>query len=172
MYIHINIMYFEFQFNYVPVCSQGFSNVSLDKVFAGGANISGFQIINPENPIVQQFMQRWDRLDEREFPEASSTPLKVAGRARMCARLAAQRWFSSRLQTLSRFLALSRSLSLSLSCAVFSTLPLIHFLPHWLFISSFPFVLVLLLASPSPPRVINILIGSPKRGYTSASIYI
>ena len=108
-------MYFEFQFNYVPVCSQGFSNVSLDKVFAGGANISGFQIINPENPIVQQFMQRWDRLDEREFPEASSTPLKVAGRARMCARLAAQRWFSSRLQTLSRFLALSRALPLSLS---------------------------------------------------------
>uniref|UniRef100_A0A8C5BCQ0 Glutamate receptor n=1 Tax=Gadus morhua TaxID=8049 RepID=A0A8C5BCQ0_GADMO len=50
--------------------------LNLDKVFAGGANISGFQIINPENPIVQQFMQRWDRLDEREFPEASSTPLK------------------------------------------------------------------------------------------------
>uniref|UniRef100_A0A8D3DYW4 Glutamate receptor n=1 Tax=Scophthalmus maximus TaxID=52904 RepID=A0A8D3DYW4_SCOMX len=47
----------------------GFSNVSLDKVFAGGANISGFQIVNPENPIVQQFMQRWERLDEREFPE-------------------------------------------------------------------------------------------------------
>ncbi|KAM6977569.1 glutamate receptor 3b isoform 3-T4 [Aplochiton taeniatus] len=54
----------------------GFSNVSLDKVFSGGANISGFQIINPENPIVQQFMQRWERLDEREFPEAKNTPLK------------------------------------------------------------------------------------------------
>nr|XP_033948346.1 glutamate receptor 3 isoform X3 [Pseudochaenichthys georgianus] len=54
----------------------GFTNVSLDKVFAGGANISGFQIVNPENPIVQQFMQRWERLDEREFPEARSTPLK------------------------------------------------------------------------------------------------
>uniref|UniRef100_A0A674N8X6 Glutamate receptor n=1 Tax=Takifugu rubripes TaxID=31033 RepID=A0A674N8X6_TAKRU len=39
----------------------GFRNVSLDKVFAGGANISGFQIVNPENPIVQQFMQRWER---------------------------------------------------------------------------------------------------------------
>uniref|UniRef100_A0A669EPF0 Glutamate receptor n=1 Tax=Oreochromis niloticus TaxID=8128 RepID=A0A669EPF0_ORENI len=52
------------------VSSQGFSNVSLDKVFAGGANISGFQIVNPENPIVQQFIQRWERLDEREFPEA------------------------------------------------------------------------------------------------------
>uniref|UniRef100_A0A7N8YNV1 Glutamate receptor n=1 Tax=Mastacembelus armatus TaxID=205130 RepID=A0A7N8YNV1_9TELE len=54
----------------------GFSNVSLDKVFAGGANISGFQIVNPENPIVQQFIQRWERLDEREFPEARNTPLK------------------------------------------------------------------------------------------------
>ena len=59
------------------VSSQGFSNVSLDKVFAGGANISGFQIVNPENPIVQQFLQRWVRLDEREFPEARNTPLKV-----------------------------------------------------------------------------------------------
>uniref|UniRef100_A0A3Q3IYF6 Glutamate receptor n=1 Tax=Monopterus albus TaxID=43700 RepID=A0A3Q3IYF6_MONAL len=54
----------------------GFSNVSLDKVFAGGANISGFQIVNPENLIVQQFMQRWERLDEREFPEARNAPLK------------------------------------------------------------------------------------------------
>ncbi|KAG7483505.1 hypothetical protein MATL_G00039120 [Megalops atlanticus] len=54
----------------------GFSNVSIDKVFLGGANITGFQIINPESPIVQQFLQRWDRLDEREFPEARNTPLK------------------------------------------------------------------------------------------------
>ncbi|MEQ2162814.1 Glutamate receptor 3, partial [Goodea atripinnis] len=54
----------------------GFANVSLDKVFAGGANISGFQIVNPENPIVQQFIQRWERLDEREFPEARNAPLK------------------------------------------------------------------------------------------------
>uniref|UniRef100_A0A4W6DUP3 Glutamate receptor n=1 Tax=Lates calcarifer TaxID=8187 RepID=A0A4W6DUP3_LATCA len=60
----------------VHVVTPGFSNVSLDKVFAGGANISGFQIVNPENPIVQQFMQRWERLDEREFPEARNTPLK------------------------------------------------------------------------------------------------
>ncbi|KAK6317063.1 hypothetical protein J4Q44_G00124630 [Coregonus suidteri] len=54
----------------------GFANMSLDKVFAGGANITGFQIINPENPIVTQFLQRWERLDEREFPEAKGTPLK------------------------------------------------------------------------------------------------
>uniref|UniRef100_A0A669C6F5 Glutamate receptor n=1 Tax=Oreochromis niloticus TaxID=8128 RepID=A0A669C6F5_ORENI len=58
------------------ITAYGFSNVSLDKVFAGGANISGFQIVNPENPIVQQFIQRWERLDEREFPEARNAPLK------------------------------------------------------------------------------------------------
>lgn len=60
------------------LCSQGFSNMSLDRVFSGGANITGFQIINPDSPIVQQFLQRWERLDEREFPEAKNTPLKVS----------------------------------------------------------------------------------------------
>lgn len=59
-------------------CSQGISNTSLDKVFSGGANITSFQIINPDSPIVQQFLQRWERLDEREFPEAKNTPLKVS----------------------------------------------------------------------------------------------
>lgn len=51
--------------------------MSLDKVFSGGANITGFQIINPDSPLVQQFLQRWERLDEREFPESRNTPLKV-----------------------------------------------------------------------------------------------
>lgn len=51
--------------------------MSLDRVFSGGANITGFQIISPDSPIVQQFLQRWERLDEREFPEAKNTPLKV-----------------------------------------------------------------------------------------------
>ena len=60
------------------VCSlQGVSNMSLDRVVSGGANITGFQIISPENPIVQQFVQRWEKLDEREFPESRSAPLKV-----------------------------------------------------------------------------------------------
>uniref|UniRef100_A0A8C5CNT9 Glutamate receptor n=1 Tax=Gadus morhua TaxID=8049 RepID=A0A8C5CNT9_GADMO len=55
------------------VCSlQGVSNMSLDRVVSGGANITGFQIISPENPIVQQFVQRWEKLDEREFPESRS----------------------------------------------------------------------------------------------------
>ncbi|XP_043996193.1 glutamate receptor 3a isoform X2 [Gambusia affinis] len=58
------------------VANLGISNTSLDKVFSGGANITSFQIINPDSPIVQQFLQRWERLDEREFPEAKNTPLK------------------------------------------------------------------------------------------------
>lgn len=52
--------------------------MSLDRVFSGGANITGFQIISPDSAIVQQFLQRWERLDEREFPEAKNTPLKVS----------------------------------------------------------------------------------------------
>ncbi|XP_054890004.1 glutamate receptor 3b isoform X1 [Poeciliopsis prolifica] len=62
-------------YHYILV-NLGFSNVSMGKVIAGGANISGFQIVNSENPIVQQFKQRWDQLDEREFPEARNAPLK------------------------------------------------------------------------------------------------
>uniref|UniRef100_A0A8C5U952 Glutamate receptor n=1 Tax=Malurus cyaneus samueli TaxID=2593467 RepID=A0A8C5U952_9PASS len=46
------------------------------RLMHGGANITGFQIVNNENPMVQQFLQRWVRLDEREFPEAKNSPLK------------------------------------------------------------------------------------------------
>lgn len=70
--------YLKFAIKEVACCLQGFSNLSLDRVFSGGANITGFQIINPDSPIVQQFLQRWERLDEREFPEAKNTPLKVS----------------------------------------------------------------------------------------------
>lgn len=57
--------------------SKGFSDISVEKVVQAGANVTGFQIINNDNPLVQQFMQRWVRLDEREFPEAKNSPLKV-----------------------------------------------------------------------------------------------
>jgi hypothetical protein len=56
---------------------QGFTDILLERVMHGGANITGFQIVNNENPMVQQFIQRWVRLDEREFPEAKNAPLKV-----------------------------------------------------------------------------------------------
>ncbi|XP_063169404.1 glutamate receptor 3 isoform X1 [Candoia aspera] len=54
----------------------GFTDISVERVVQAGANVTGFQIINNENPLVQQFMQRWVRLDEREFPEAKNSPLK------------------------------------------------------------------------------------------------
>ncbi|XP_063288175.1 glutamate receptor 3 isoform X4 [Pelobates fuscus] len=54
----------------------GFTGIVLDRVMHGGANVTGFQIVNNENPLVQQFLQRWVRLDEREFPEARNSPLK------------------------------------------------------------------------------------------------
>ncbi|XP_062440959.1 glutamate receptor 3 [Rhea pennata] len=54
----------------------GFTDIVLDRVMHGGANVTGFQIVNNENPMVQQFLQRWVRLDEREFPEAKNSPLK------------------------------------------------------------------------------------------------
>lgn len=132
------------------VSSQGFSNVSLDKVFAGGANISGFQIVNPENPIVQQFMQRWERLDEREFPEARNTPLKVL-----------------RLQGLSlcmRSTTINPSKVLSIGSS-----PLILCLP--LSLSCLPTLCFPCLSFASL-RAIDILIGSASQGYIAASIYI
>ncbi|XP_019395728.1 PREDICTED: glutamate receptor 3 isoform X1 [Crocodylus porosus] len=54
----------------------GFTDITLERVMHGGANVTGFQIVNNENPMVQQFLQRWVRLDEREFPEAKNSPLK------------------------------------------------------------------------------------------------
>uniref|UniRef100_A0A8B9SKK6 Glutamate receptor n=1 Tax=Anas platyrhynchos TaxID=8839 RepID=A0A8B9SKK6_ANAPL len=54
----------------------GFTDIVLERIMHGGANVTGFQIVNNENPMVQQFLQRWVRLDEREFPEAKNSPLK------------------------------------------------------------------------------------------------
>ncbi|XP_046694783.1 glutamate receptor 3a isoform X11 [Silurus meridionalis] len=62
-------------FHYI-LANLGFSNASIEKVFSGGANVTAFHIINPQNPIVQQFLQRWDKLDQREFPQAGDTPLR------------------------------------------------------------------------------------------------
>lgn len=62
---------------FLHVSSQGFTDIVLERVMHGGANVTGFQIVNNENPMVQQFLQRWVRLDEREFPEAKNSPLKV-----------------------------------------------------------------------------------------------
>lgn len=43
----------------------------------GGANVTGFQLVDFSNPMVIKLMQRWNKLDQREYP-GSDTPPKVS----------------------------------------------------------------------------------------------
>lgn len=42
----------------------------------GGANVTGFQLVDFSTPMVTKLMQRWKKLDQREYP-GSETPPKV-----------------------------------------------------------------------------------------------
>lgn len=42
----------------------------------GGANVTGFQLVDFSKPMVIKLMQRWNKLDQREYP-GSETPPKV-----------------------------------------------------------------------------------------------
>lgn len=44
----------------------------------GGANVTGFQLVDFNTPIVTELMQRWKTLDQREYPGSESPP-KVLG---------------------------------------------------------------------------------------------
>lgn len=44
----------------------------------GGANVTGFQLVDFSNPMVIKLMQRWNKLDQREYP-GSDAPPKVGG---------------------------------------------------------------------------------------------
>ena len=44
----------------------------LTKIQYGGANVSGFQIVDFEDPLVSKFDQRWEALEEKEYPGADS----------------------------------------------------------------------------------------------------
>lgn len=44
----------------------------------GGANVTGFQLVDFSNPMVIKLMQRWNKLDQREYP-GSDAPPKVPG---------------------------------------------------------------------------------------------
>lgn len=48
----------------------------------GGANVTGFQLVDFGRPIVIKLMQRWNKLDQREYPGSESPP-KVR-RALLC----------------------------------------------------------------------------------------
>ena len=51
---------------------QGFIDGDLSKIQYGGANVSGFQIVDFEEPLVAKFDQRWEALEEKEYPGADS----------------------------------------------------------------------------------------------------
>lgn len=51
---------------------QGFVDGDLSKIQYGGANVSGFQIVDFDDPVVAKFDQRWEALEEKEYPGADS----------------------------------------------------------------------------------------------------
>lgn len=40
----------------------------------GGANVTGFQLVDFNTPMVAKLMQRWKKLDQREYPGSESPP--------------------------------------------------------------------------------------------------
>lgn len=55
---------------------QGFKDINLERFMHGGANVTGFQLVDFSNPMVIKLMQRWNKLDQREYP-GSDVPPKV-----------------------------------------------------------------------------------------------
>uniref|UniRef100_A0A8C7FF75 Glutamate receptor n=1 Tax=Oncorhynchus kisutch TaxID=8019 RepID=A0A8C7FF75_ONCKI len=52
----------------------GFKDISLERFMHGGANITGFQLVDFSKPIVLKLMQRWNKLDQREYPGSDIPP--------------------------------------------------------------------------------------------------
>lgn len=55
---------------------QGFKDINLERFMHGGANVTGFQLVDFSNPMVIKLLQRWNKLDQREYP-GSDIPPKV-----------------------------------------------------------------------------------------------
>ncbi|XP_061923237.1 glutamate receptor 4a isoform X2 [Entelurus aequoreus] len=56
------------------VANLGFKDISLERFMHGGANVTGFQLVDFSKPIVIKLMQRWNKLDQREYPGSESPP--------------------------------------------------------------------------------------------------
>uniref|UniRef100_A0A6Q2XMG1 Glutamate receptor n=1 Tax=Esox lucius TaxID=8010 RepID=A0A6Q2XMG1_ESOLU len=50
------------------IANLGFVDGDLSKIQYGGANVSGFQIVDFDDPLVSKFDQRWEALEEKEYP--------------------------------------------------------------------------------------------------------
>ncbi|XP_078533113.1 glutamate receptor 2 isoform X4 [Lissotriton helveticus] len=58
------------------IANLGFTDGDLSKIQFGGANVSGFQIVDYEDPLVSKFMQRWSTLEEKEYPGSHTSNIK------------------------------------------------------------------------------------------------
>ncbi|XP_075054348.1 glutamate receptor 2 isoform X3 [Mixophyes fleayi] len=58
------------------IANLGFTDGDLAKIQFGGANVSGFQIVDYDDPAVSKFIQRWSTLEEKEYPGAHTSTIK------------------------------------------------------------------------------------------------
>ncbi|NP_001302447.1 glutamate receptor 2 precursor [Columba livia] len=58
------------------IANLGFTDGDLSKIQFGGANVSGFQIVDYDDPLVSKFIQRWSTLEEKELPGAHTSTIK------------------------------------------------------------------------------------------------
>ncbi|XP_066488006.1 glutamate receptor 2 isoform X2 [Tiliqua scincoides] len=58
------------------IANLGFTDGDLSKIQFGGANVSGFQIVDYDDPLVSKFIQRWSTLEEKEYPGAHTSNIK------------------------------------------------------------------------------------------------
>ncbi|XP_053885294.1 glutamate receptor 2 isoform X4 [Malaclemys terrapin pileata] len=58
------------------IANLGFTDGDLSKIQFGGANVSGFQIVDYDDPLVSKFVQRWSTLEEKEYPGAHTSTIK------------------------------------------------------------------------------------------------
>ncbi|XP_061047759.1 glutamate receptor 2 isoform X2 [Eubalaena glacialis] len=58
------------------IANLGFTDGDLLKIQFGGANVSGFQIVDYDDSMVSKFIERWSTLEEKEYPGAHTTTIK------------------------------------------------------------------------------------------------
>ncbi|XP_034517356.1 glutamate receptor 2 isoform X2 [Ailuropoda melanoleuca] len=58
------------------IANLGFTDGDLLKIQFGGANVSGFQIVDYDDSLVSKFIERWSTLEEKEYPGAHTTTIK------------------------------------------------------------------------------------------------
>ncbi|XP_051537365.1 glutamate receptor 4 isoform X4 [Myxocyprinus asiaticus] len=56
------------------MANMGFKDINLERFMHGGANVTGFQLVDFSNPMVIKLMQRWNKLDQREYPGSDVPP--------------------------------------------------------------------------------------------------